>query len=112
MEMLNNDIYGAALKLDEAFSNNDLILPAKLNYYLTKNKNLIFALALEIERVRQDTINNDKYSEEDKSQQLKELSLLSQDVDIKKIPLSWLTDDIKFSNKQMEAIMFMIDENA
>lgn len=112
MILTNNEIYQKAIEIQDSFDDSNLYIPAKLNFYIAKNKQNLITKALVIEDIKRKTLDNNQKTDEQKNKELFELGELEEDVDIKMIPLSWFTDDIKFSYKQMEAIMFMIDENA
>lgn len=111
MKLTNAQIYNYLLQMNDAFNGFNQPLPAKLNFYINKNQQTLYDLAIVIEHTRDDIINTNE-SEELKEYKLQELSDIDQEVDIKMIPASWLTNDIKFTQEQMLSIMFMIDENA
>ena len=110
MELKNSQIYNYVLNMNKAFDNFKEPLPAKINFYINKNQQTLFEMAQVIERTRDDIFNTEE-SEELKQYKLQELSDIVQEVEIMKIPLSWFTNDIKFTQDQMLSIMFMIDEN-
>jgi hypothetical protein len=49
MKLTNSEIYSYANKLIEVFQDKTQKLPIKINFYLQKNKNILIALAKEIE---------------------------------------------------------------
>ena len=124
MKLSNKIIYSYATKLLNAFQDNTQKLPIKLNFYLQKNKNVLIELGKDIEQARLEvakqygTLNpNDKetyiISPENTNIVLKELDdlyNLEQDVPIYKIKLSDFNEDLNLTTAQMEAIMFMIDD--
>lgn len=122
MKMTNNEIYNYTRQLMEAFQDGEQRLPVKVNFYLQKNKNTLLALAQDIEKVRLEIAQN--YGELDESgeqyqipneklaevsKELEDLFNLEQEVNIYKINIDSLSDDLTFTTAQMEAIMFMID---
>lgn len=121
--MKNTQIYNLANSLSKAFQNCDLYIPAKINFAIQKNMSTLLALAQEIEQRKIDigkhygvlTEDGTKYDvPQDKipeaSQELEDLFAIEQDVDIRKIKLDDL-DNISFTPAQMQALMFMIEED-
>jgi hypothetical protein len=122
MKLTNNEIYGYALALNEAFADNTQRLPMKVNFYLQKNKKTLMELGQDIEESRLDIIRNYGEPTEDGTQysiprdkieaaqkELEDLLTLEQEVNIYMISADSLSDDISLTTGQMEAIMFMID---
>ena len=122
MTLTNNAIYTYTRQLMDAFQDGEQKLPIKINFYLQKNKNTLLSLAQDIEKARleiaqnygtlddageQYVIPNDKLAEA--SKELEDLFNLEQEVDIYKINIDSLSDDLMLSAAQMEALMFMID---
>ena len=122
MKMTNNEIYTYTRQLMDAFQDGGQKLPIKINFYLQKNKNTLLNLAQDIEKARleiaqtygvldesgeQYQIPNDKLAEA--SKELEDLFNLEQDVNISKISIDALSDDLTLTTAQMEALMFMID---
>lgn len=122
MKMTNNEIYNYTRQLMEAFQDGEQRLPIKVNFYLQKNKNTLLALAQDIEKARLEIAQN--YGELDESgeqyqipndklaaatKELEDLFNLEQDVNIYKINIDSLSDDLTLTTAQMEAIMFMVD---
>lgn len=122
MTLTNNEIYMYTRQLMDAFQDGEQKLPIKINFYLQKNKNTLLGLAQDIEKARleiaqnygtlddageQYVIPNDKLAEA--SKELEDLFNLEQEVDIYKINIDSLSDDLILSAAQMEALMFMID---
>ena len=123
MILTNNQIYAYANILAKEFNNSTQYLPIKISFYLIKNKNLLMELAQEIERSRNILLN--KYGEpsEDRTQyfisqenaeiakkELNDLFELTQEVDIYKISLKAFNETDMLTIQQMEAIMFMIED--
>lgn len=122
MKMTNNEIYTRATALAEAFQDGSQKLPIKVNFYLQKNKTALINLAQDIEKSRIEiaeaygTLDNEtsQYvipSEKiaDAAKELEDLFNLEQEVQIYKINIDSLSDDLAMTTAQMEAIMFMID---
>lgn len=122
MKLTNNEIYGYAIALNEAFADNTQRLPMKVNFYLQKNKKTLMELGQDIEESRLDIIRNYGEPTEDGTQysiprdkieaaqkELEDLLTLEQEVNIYMISADSLSDDISLTTGQMEAIMFMID---
>ena len=122
MKMTNNEIYNYTRQLMEAFQDGEQRLPVKVNFYLQKNKNTLLALAQDIEKARLEIAQN--YGELDNdgqmyqipaekldvaAKELEDLFSLEQDVNIYKINIDSLSDDLTLTTAQMEAIMFMVD---
>lgn len=120
--LTNKQIYNYATELINNFSNNDLKLPVKINFYLQKNQLELLTLAQDIEQQRMDIIQeyggldeetqnyiipNDKIQETTKK--INELFDLTQDVKIYKVKLEDF-GDIDFTPNQMKALLFMIEE--
>lgn len=123
MLLTNQNIYNYAIKLNESFSDETQKLPIKLNFYLQKNKNTLFTLAQEIENSQRQIVNT--YGQRDEAnggqylidqnnidaltKELNDLFELEQEVNIYKINIDSMPDDLTLTTKQMDAIMFMID---
>ena len=124
MKMTNSEIYVNANSLLREFANcADMKLPVKINFYLQKNIQTLKTLATEIEEERLAIIHRYGTLIEDGSaysipaenvevaqKELNDLFALEQDVQIYKIKIDNLSDDMAFTMGQMEALMFMIDE--
>lgn len=121
--MTNAEIYGLAEALNSAFNMEERYLPARINYFISKNKNILSQLAEDIEKVRKDIIMQYGTISEDgekadftpesmkaANQELADLLNVKQDVTISTIKLSEL-DKLDFSPKQMQALLFMIEED-
>lgn len=120
--LTNKQIYNYATELMNNFSDKDLKLPVKINFYLQKNQLELLTLAQDIEQQRMDIIQeyggldeetqnyiipNDKIQETTKK--INELFDLTQDVKIYKVKLEDF-GDIDFTPNQMKALLFMIEE--
>ena len=122
MKMTNLEIYTIAKAMGEAFTDGAQYLPVKVNFFIQKNKSMLMTLAQDIDNARVEIVRN--YGElneeqdafivpDDKldiaNQELADLFSIEQEVDVKKISIDNLPDDISLTTAQMEAIMFMID---
>ena len=120
--LTNNEIYKYATFLQENFSNNEIKFPIKVNFYLQKNLNTLIGLAQEIEKQRIEIIQ--EYGVKNKETQkievpaektqeatekMNELFDLTQEVQIYKVKLDAF-GDISLTPGQMQALLFMIDE--
>ena len=122
MKLTNNEIYGYAVALNEAFTDNTQRLPMKVNFYLQKNKKTLVTLGQDIEESRLEIIrdygelSNDNASYLIPSEkialaqkELEDLLALEQEVEIYMIKADSLPDDISLTTAQMEAMLFMIE---
>ena len=122
MLMTNNEIYMQARHLVQAFSDGELKLPIKINFYLQKNKNTLINLAQDIEKARLEIAQTYGVLDESgmqyqipeenlatASKELDDLFNLEQDVPVYKINIDNIDDDLMLSAIQMEALMFMIN---
>lgn len=123
MTLTNGEIYNFATNLVKAFNDNSQRLPAKIGFYLQKNKNLLVTLAQDIDNARTDIIKaygapSEEDSERfsipqdkmpDAMKELEDLFSLEQEVQIHKINIDNFPDDLTLTTEQMESIMFMID---
>ncbi len=123
MKLTNNKIYNYAINLSKVFNTGDQYLPAKVNFFIQKNKKMLIALGADIEEARIAILSN--YGELAKdgvtynftvenanhaNQELNDLLEIEQEVAISKIKLSDL-NGLDFTVEQMQAIMFMIEED-
>ena len=120
--LTNRQIYNYATDLMNNFSNNDLKLPVKINFYLQKNQLELLTLAQDIEQQRMDIIQEYGVLDEETqnyiipndeinivTKKINELFDLTQDVKIYKVKLEDF-GDIDFTPNQMKALLFMIEE--
>ena len=121
--LTNDEIYFINEQLNKSFENSQQYLPAKVNFYIQKNKKKIADLANEIEQARAQVIKNfGSPSEEndgkyfvpkDKIQEaqneLKDLLDIKQEIEIYLISINDI-ENLHFTMSQMEALMFMIEE--
>ena len=123
--LTNEQIYNYANNLIDYLSeDNNIKFPIKVIFYLQKNKNELFRLAQEIEQQRIEIAKKYGSLEEEKgqynippetvkdaSEEIMELFNLTQEVKIYKIKLEDF-GDIKLTPKEMESLLFMIEEEA
>lgn len=120
--MTNGEIYQIAIALTNAgFNDNEIYIPAAINFAIQKNKLILLENAEIIEKGRMAIIEH--YSSEkiensftipqeniDKAnEELKELLDIEQVVKLYTFSIEAL-GDIKFTSAQMQAIMFMIED--
>lgn len=123
MLMKNFEIYEAARVLAENFTDSTQYLPVKINFFILKNRETLITLAQDIEMNRMNIIRNYGISSEENenqfiiapenieaaSKELDDLFSLEQEVNIYKININSIPEDISLTTGQMSAILFMID---
>lgn len=122
MTLKNSEIYNYANALAQEFSQQEVKLPLKVNFYLQKNLKELIALAQDIEQQRvaiaqeYGTLNEETQQYEippeninSATRKLDELFNLTQDVKIYKVKLDAF-GDTNISNSQMQALLIMIDD--
>lgn len=119
--LTNNDIYSINEQLNKVFEDSQQYLPAKVNFYIQKNKKKIAELAQEIEIARAEIIKNFGEQKEDQKyyipqdkiqeaqQELFDLLNIQQEIEVFTISLDDI-ENLHFTFPQMEALMFMIEE--
>lgn len=119
--LTNNDIYFINEQFNKVFEQSQQYLPAKVNFYIQKNKKKIAELAQEIEIARAEIIKNFGEQKEDQKyyipqdkiqeaqQELLDLLNIQQEIEIFTISLDDI-ENLHFTLPQMEALMFMIEE--
>ena len=124
MQLTNNQIYLYANALIKEFNiNAQQQLPIKVSFYLAKNKSLLLQLAQEIDQSRNNilekygTLSDDQteyiISPENQEKcclEINNLFSLTQDINLYKISLADFNNNDMLTLAQMEAIMFMIEE--
>lgn len=118
----NAEIYSISNALNQAFNDSDIYIPAKTNFFIQKNRSYFNMLKEDIERVRLETLQRfGSYNEETQSfsfsksnqlivnKELNDLLSIIQSVEYYMISLSEL-EGLKFTARQMQAILFMIEE--
>lgn len=118
----NNQIYQITNNLLSNLDNLNLYIPAKANFFIQKNIQLLSAAAQEIEKSRleiakhygvldeegqQYKIPEDKI--EEASKELEDLFSIEQELDIKTFSIEAL-GNAEFTPAQMQAMMFMIED--
>lgn len=119
--LTNEEIYLINQKLNSSFKQSNQYLPARINFYIQKNKKIIADLASVIEEARNTIIlefgspdeegrviiSQDKVSEANK--EIYDLFSIKQEINIDLISLESI-ENYSFTMDQMEALMFMIEE--
>ena len=121
MKLNNQQIYEYAEKLS-VFSNCNIKIPVRINFYLQKNIKTIQQAAIEIDKIRlQLGAEYGTYNQENKcynirpenlqevNRELNDLLRLEQDLNIHIFKLEDF-EGIELEYQQMAAIMFMIEE--
>lgn len=119
--LTNNEIYKLANDLQRAFEDNTQYLPAKVNFYIQKNKATLLTLAQEIERSRlailqnygtpNETTGNYEFTGDSAQKvvaELNDLFAIEQDVNIYKVDIDAF-GELSLTTGQMEALLFMIN---
>lgn len=109
MELTNGEIFNLTYRMEQTFKNFNSNLPAKLLFYIMQNQHNIAEKAVAIQKTK-DNIMESSLSDEEKQEKLNQLATITQEVEIKEIPLDWITNNIEFTMEQMEALMFMIEK--
>lgn len=122
MKFTNQEIYSMVLAYNQAFENMDSYIPAKVNFYMQSNVKKLAAAAEEIDAARMEIVKH--YGEETESgytipqesiaaaeKELAELFTIEQEFDIKTFKIDDLGDKVELTMPQMQAIMFMIEED-
>lgn len=119
--LTNDEIYFINKQLNKTFEDSQQYLPAKVNFYIQKNKKRIAELAQEIEIARAEIIKNFGEQKEDQKyyipqdkiqeaqQELLDLLNIQQEIEVFTISLDDI-ENLHFTLPQMEALMFMIEE--
>ena len=119
--LTNDEIYFINKQLNKTFEDSQQYLPAKVNFYIQKNKKRIAELAQEIEIARAEIIKNFGEQKEDQKyyipqdkiqeaqQELFDLLNIQQEIEVFTISLNDI-ENLHFTLPEMEALMFMIEE--
>lgn len=123
MKLNNVQIYNYVGAYNQAFANFNAYLPAKANFILQKNIAILSAAAEEIEKSRMTIAQHygqlneegNRYdipqeNMEAANKELQELFEIEQDLNIKPLSIEAF-GDVEFTPIQMQAIMFMIEED-
>ena len=119
--LTNEEIYLINQKLNKSFEQSNQYLPARINFYIQKNKKIIADLASVVEEARNTiilefgspdeegrvTISQDKIPEANK--EIYDLFSIKQEVNVDLISLESI-ENYSFTMDQMEALIFMIEE--
>lgn len=118
----NFQIYQMADSLIGLFDNKDIYIPVKANFIMQKNIQVIVAAAREIDKARLDVLKHyGKHNEGSNSytipadliseaeEEFNNLFNIEQDLPIKTLDIEAF-GNVEFSPAQMNAIMFMIEE--
>ena len=120
--LTNGEIYNYANALAKEFNNSELKLPIRINFYLQKNMAELIGLAQDVDKERISIVEEfGTYNEKTQSydipkdkviqagNKLDELFSLTQEVKLYKVKLDDF-NDIELTAAQMQALLFMIDE--
>lgn len=119
----NDEIYRIAVELLNSFSDSDqnTYLPAAVAFSIQKNKTAILNLANDIENhrvniltkysvnIEGDQLQIDPEKVNDANKELKDLLEIEQEIKVYTFKIEELME-VKFTPAQMNAILFMIDE--
>lgn len=118
----HKDIYQFALNLVDTFNDNTLYLPAAVNFSIQKNKMLCTDIATEIENSRLDILQHYASEQnetgyvvapqniESANKELNDLLNMERDLQIYCFSIEEI-QNIQLTSAQMQAILFMMDEN-
>lgn len=123
MKLSNQLIYNYAYNLVAAFNDQAQVLPVKINFYLQRNKKELIRLAQELEEERENLFKQyGEYNPKENNyiipvdkqefvkQQFNDLLALEQEVNIYKVKFTDFSNDINLTVGQMDALMFMIED--
>lgn len=121
MKLKNKQIFEMANNLYRSFDGEKKYFPAKVNFCISKNKQILFKEYDEINTIRTEILN--KYGKLDKekntysfekdkieivNKELDDLLNMEQELNIYFIDIKDI-ENIEFTPQQMDAILFMID---
>ena len=122
MKFNNNQIYQIANNTISNLDNLNIYIPAKANFFLQKNLQILAAAAQEIEKSRLEIAKHYGVLDEEKQQykipedkleeaskELEDLFSIEQELDIKTFSIEAL-GNAEFTPAQMQAMMFMIED--
>lgn len=120
--MTNLEIFNIANSLLENFSDANMELPVKVNFYFQKNMTSIVSMAQDIDKTRMaiftkygkldEETNQYKFEPdvvETVNKELQDLFDLEQEVKINMLKLDWF-DGINLTTQQVAALAYMIEE--
>lgn len=121
--LTNQEIFNYSENLEKAFCEDTRYFPARINFYIQKNAHSLKSAYEEIEETRNNIIlNYGQYDAETSyctvpqekidivNKEIASLMSLKQETSLYTLPLSWL-DDLDLSFNQMDALMFMINDD-
>ena len=122
MKLTNERIYNLTNAYSEAFSDFKSYIPAKVNFAIQKNMQVLAAAAQGIEETRMEVAKHYGIMSEDGQgysipedarpqvqQELNDLFSIEQELEIKTFSIDAL-GDVEFTPAQMQVIMFMIED--
>ena len=122
MKLTNNEIYKLANELTTVIQSLNIYMPAKVNFYIQKNLNILSAAAQEIDKARMEIIQhygeikegqqNYSFSNENleiANKEFADLLSIDQELDIKILNIEAF-GNIELTSIQMQALMFMIED--
>ena len=120
--MTNLEIFNIANSLLENFSDANMELPVKVNFYFQKNMTSIVSMAQDIDKTRMaiftkygkldEETNQYKFEPdivETVNRELQDLFDLEQEVKINMLKLDWF-DGVNLTTQQVAALAYMIEE--
>lgn len=123
MKMYNHEIYNRAIALIQAFEGDESQkFPIKLSYAIKKNTSVLKSIAEGIEKSRMELI--DKYAiinengeklipaekADEANAEYSDFMNMEEEVNVHTIKVSSLSDSIELTDAQMEAIMWMLED--
>lgn len=121
LTLTNSEIYSYAMNLQSLFSDRSRCLPVKINFYIQKNKSILYNLAQDIEEARLGILKyygvlneetNEYEFEKEKaemaSKELEDLFNLTQEVEIYTIDIDAFDNNTDMTIGEIDALMFMI----
>lgn len=120
MKLTNYQIYNFVMSYQEIFADFKAYIPAKANFKLQKNINILTAAAGEIDNLRLEILMQYGETNEDGSMwipeenlaiaqsELNDLFSLEQEIDIKILDIDDF-GNVEFTADQMQLLMFMIE---
>ena len=122
MKLTNEQIYNLTNTYSQVFADFKSYIPAKVNFAIQKNMQVLAAAAQGIEETRMEVAKHYGVMNEDGSgysipedarprvqQELNDLFSIEQELEIKTFSIDAL-GDVEFTPAQMQVIMFMIED--
>lgn len=123
MKMYNHEIYNRTIALIGAFEGNESQkLPIKLSYAIKKNTATLKAIAEGIEKSRMELVEKYAITDEEGNKlipaekadeanaEYSDFMNMEEEVNVHTIKISSLSDSIELTDAQMEAIMWMLED--